>query len=69
MQPPALPLSCWAAEFALYTELVPGAFMFLGVEIPSSRRGHHSPTLDINEGCLYIGAAILAETALRLMRD
>jgi amidohydrolase len=59
----------WAAEFALYTELVPGSFMFLGVEIPSSRRGHHSPTFDINEGCLYIGAAILAETALRLMRD
>ena len=34
----------WAAEFALYTQFVPGAFMFLGVEIPSSRRGHHSPT-------------------------
>jgi amidohydrolase len=57
----------WAAEFSLYTQLVPGAFMFLGAEIPGSRRGHHSQTFDINESCLAIGAAVLAETALRLM--
>lgn len=57
----------WAAEFSLYTQLVPGAFMFLGAEIPGSRRGHHSQTFDINEGCLQVGAAVLAETVLRLM--
>ena len=55
----------WAADYSLYTERIPGAFIYLGGEISSNRRIHHSPSFDIDESGLYIGAAILAATALR----
>ena len=57
----------WAEDFSFYGQKVPAAFMFLGVEIAGSRRSHHSPYFDIDESGLYIGAAILAETAKRLV--
>jgi hypothetical protein len=41
--------------------------MLLGVELEGDRRNHHSPNFDLDESKLYVGAAILAETALRLM--
>ncbi len=56
----------WVEDFSKFTEVVPGAMMLLGAEIATSRRSHHSPHFDIDESCLYIGAAILAETAIRL---
>ncbi|MBI4533047.1 MAG: M20/M25/M40 family metallo-hydrolase, partial [Candidatus Melainabacteria bacterium] len=57
----------WSEDFSMLAQVVPGAFMFLGAEIQGSRRSHHSPTFDIDESGLYIGAAILAETARRLL--
>jgi amidohydrolase len=56
----------WTEDFASFTHVVPGALILLGGEIASNRRSHHSPTFDIDESGLYIGAAILAEAARRL---
>ena len=56
----------WNFQFTLLTEQVPGAMIYLGAEISTSRRIHQTPTFDIDENCLPIGTAILAETALRL---
>ncbi len=58
----------WSEDFSMFAEKVPGAFMFLGGEIKGDRRLHHSPTFDLDESGLYIGSAILAETALRLVK-
>jgi len=55
-------------DFSVYTEMVPGAMLWLGCKAPSETHLLHSPTMDINEGCLPVGAAVLAETALRLIR-
>lgn len=58
----------WAEDFSVLAQAAPGAFMFLGCEIEGDRRAHHSPTFDVNESGLYLGTAILAETARRLLR-
>jgi amidohydrolase len=57
----------WSEDFSMFAEKVPGAFMFLGAEIDGDTRSHHSPQFDLNESGLYVGSAILAETARRLM--
>lgn len=57
----------WSEDFSMLADVAPGAFMFLGGEIEGDRRAHHSPTFNIDESGLYIGSAILAETARRLM--
>jgi amidohydrolase len=59
----------WNWQFSLLTEHVPGAMIYLGAEIASSRRSHQSPTFDIDENCLPIGAAVLFETARRLLKN
>lgn len=63
----SLPPKLWSEDFSMYQELTPGAFMFLGCEIPGDRRHHHTPEFDLNESGLYIGTAILAETTKRLL--
>ena len=55
-------------DFSVYTEMAPGAMLWLGCKIPGEMRLLHSPTMDIDEGCLPVGAAVLAETALRLLK-
>lgn len=65
----SLPLKTWSEDFSMLAQAAPGAFMFLGAEMTDYRRSHHSPDFDINENGLYIGPAILAETALRLMKE
>lgn len=62
-----VPPKTWSEDFSMLAQVAPGAFMFLGAEIANDRRTHHSPTFDIDESGLYMGSAILAETALRLM--
>lgn len=57
-----------AEDFASFASLAPGAMFRLGCRIEDNERKAHSPTFDIDERCLPIGAAMLAETALRLMR-
>jgi amidohydrolase len=59
---------CWSEDFSMFAEVVPGAFMFLGAEIEGDRRSHHSDTFDLDESGLFIGTAVLAETAKRLIK-
>lgn len=57
-----------AEDFAYMTRLTPGAMMMLGAAIPDGQsRPHHTPHFDIDERCLPIGAAVLAETAQRFV--
>ncbi|GAB4431023.1 MAG: M20 family metallopeptidase [Chloroflexi bacterium OHK40] len=63
------PAGLGAEDFAYMTQQTPGAMLFLGAAIgDGTPRGHHTPIFDIDERCLPVGAAILAETALRFLR-
>jgi amidohydrolase len=57
----------WSEDFSFFANQIPGAFMFLGAEIEGDRRSHHSPFFDIDESGLYVGTAVLTETARRLV--
>jgi amidohydrolase len=57
-----------AEDFGVFSSLAPGAMFRLGCRIEGDERKGHNPHFDIDERCLPIGAAILAETALRLLR-
>jgi amidohydrolase len=57
-----------AEDFGFFCSLAPGAMFSLGCRIEEDERRHHSPQFDVDERCLPVGAAILAETALRLLR-
>jgi len=56
-----------AEDFGLLANLAPGAMFDLGAQGEGGRREAHSPTFDIDERALPIGAAILAETACRCL--
>ncbi len=56
-----------AEDFGFFGELAPAAMFSLGSEIEGDRRRAHSSTFDIDERCLPIGTAILAQAALRLL--
>jgi len=56
-----------AEDFGLLAGLAPGAMFGLGAKGEGGRREAHSPTFDIDERALPIGAAILAETARRYL--
>ena len=58
-----------AEDFSEFTNLAPGAMFRLGCQIEDDPREGHHPRFDLDERCLRIGAAILAETALRLLRQ
>jgi len=57
-----------AEDYSVFTDLAPGAMFRLGCRIEGDERKGHNPTFDLDEGCLPIGAAILAEAALRVLR-
>ncbi len=57
-----------AEDFGCFSEIVPGAMFSLGCRIEGDERHLHNPYFDLDERCLPIGAALLAETALRLLR-
>ena len=57
-----------AEDFGAFSELAPGAMFMLGCRIEGDERRAHSPRFDIDERCLPLGAAILAEATLRLLR-
>jgi amidohydrolase len=57
-----------AEDFGYFSALAPGAMFGLGCRIEGDERRHHDPRFDVDERCLPIGAAILAEAALRLLR-
>ncbi len=56
-------------DFSYMTEAAPGAMFFLGAKYDDYDRPHHSPVFNIDEGILQQGAAILAESAVRLLRQ
>lgn len=57
-----------AEDFAYMTQHVRGAMFMLGAALPDDKiRPHHTPDFDIDERCLPVGAAVLAETARRFV--
>jgi amidohydrolase len=58
-----------AEDFSVFTSLAPGAMFRLGCRIEGDERKGHNPAFDVDERCLPIGAAVLAEAALRLLRE
>ena len=57
-----------AEDFAYMCQEAPGAMFMLGAAIPDGlARHHHTDIFDIDENVLPVGAAILAETAVRFV--
>ena len=55
-------------DFSVLAENVPGCFMRLGGRFPGQPlRNHHDPHFDVDERALPIGAAMMAEVALRYL--
>lgn len=61
-------LEMGAEDFGFYGAVAASAMFGLGCKIEGDERKHHNPRFDVDEGCLPIGAAILAEAALRLLQ-
>jgi len=63
------PAGLGAEDFAYMCQKAPGAMLMLGAAIDDGvTRGHHTPIFDIDERCMPVGAAILAETATRFLK-
>jgi amidohydrolase len=62
-------LSMGAEDFSYFLQKAPGAMFMLGCEIEGDTRRHHDPKFDVDEDCFPIGAAILGESALRLLSN
>jgi amidohydrolase len=58
-----------AEDFGCFSELAPGAMFNLGCRFEGDERKHHNSRFDVNDECLPIGAAILAETAIRYLKN
>ena len=58
-----------AEDFSALAAVAPGAMFRLGCRIEGDERKLHSPDFDLDEGCLPIGTAILAEATLRFLRQ
>ncbi|MCL7455266.1 MAG: M20 family metallopeptidase, partial [Anaerolineae bacterium] len=57
-------------DFSYFAREAPGTFFLLGGRTPGAPpRLHHHPEFDIDERCLPLGAALLAEIALAYLRD
>jgi amidohydrolase len=62
------PFGMIGEDFGHMTQRVPGALFLLGAaRAHGIKRDLHTPLFDIDEACLPIGAAILAETARRFL--
>lgn len=57
-----------AEDFGCFSEIAPGAMFSLGCRLKDQERFLHNPQFDLDEGCLPVGSAIFAETALRFLR-
>lgn len=56
-----------AEDFGFFIRDIPGAMFYLGCRIEGDPRRHHDAGFDINEECMPIGAAILAQSALNFL--
>jgi amidohydrolase len=54
-------------DMSHFLRRVPGCFAFVGSAPASGGAPHHSPTFDIDEAALAIGAELLSQTALRYL--
>ena len=54
-------------DMAYFLEQVPGCFAFVGSAASSGSTPHHSPTFDIDEESLVVGAELLTRTAVRYL--
>ena len=62
------PLEMGAEDFSYFARMAPGCFFELGGAIAEGpTRRHHHPYFNVDEGCLPLGAALLAETAIRYL--
>lgn len=66
-----LPLWMSSEDFAFYSQVVPACFIRLGTAGPDphTQRLVHTPEFDIDERALPIGAALLAQVALRALAE
>ena len=63
------PFGLGGEDFSYMCEKVPGTMFFLGAgPVDGIKRDLHTPVFDIDEKCLAVGAAILAETARRFLK-
>ncbi len=58
-----------AEDFAYMTRLAPGAMFMLGGKYDDEHRPHHAPNFALDEDSFHIGAAVLAESAIRLLKQ
>jgi amidohydrolase len=58
-----------AEDFAYMTKLAPGAMFMLGGKYDDEHRPHHAPNFALDEDSFHIGAAVLAESAIRLLKE
>jgi amidohydrolase len=58
-----------AEDFGCFMDLAPGAMFALGTGSDRFQCSLHNPDFDLDENCLPVGAAVMAETALRFLRD
>jgi amidohydrolase len=58
-----------AEDFSYMVRKAPGAMFMLGAQIGDENRPSHSPIFDLDESAFPIGAAVLVETACRLLRS
>jgi IAA-amino acid hydrolase len=64
------PLEMGGEDFSYFAEKAPGCFFFLGGASPGKPKArHHHPLFDVDEGCLPLGAALLAEVAIRFLEQ
>jgi amidohydrolase len=57
-------------DFSYLAQQVPGCFFYLGGATPGEpERLHHHPRFDVDERCLPLGAALLAELAMRFLKQ
>lgn len=62
------PFGMGGEDFGYVTQMLPGSMFFLGCAPEDGiQRDLHTPNFDINENCLSIGAAILAQTAINFL--
>ncbi|MBL8144877.1 MAG: amidohydrolase [Anaerolineae bacterium] len=63
------PASMGGEDFSWMTRRAPGAMFLLGAKRDEVSRPHHNPLFDLDESVFPSGAALLAETALRLLEQ
>lgn len=65
-----LPMEMGGEDFSYFSREAPGCFFWLGGGFPGEpKRIHHHPRFDVDESCLPVGAALLAEVAVRYLQS